>query len=231
VPYEFELDVVAEMPNYFDWIMSTFSPYARGHVVEYGAGIGTISRVVRPFAEELTLVEPTSDFIPILKQRFEGDQNVKIVDASLEQHVPSLDSNTIDTIIMVNVLEHIADDRKALLQLLQSIRPGGHLLIFVPALRFLMSKLDLKFGHFRRYQRSDLVSKVIAAGGQIEVCHYFDFFGIGPWFFLNTLLGATNFNPLFLGIHDKFVVPISRTIERVVSPPVGKNLILVAKKI
>jgi SAM-dependent methyltransferase len=230
MPYEFELDVVGEMPNYFEWIMSVFSPYTKGHVVEYGAGIGTVSRAVQPLASQLTLVEPTADFIPILHQKFDSDRKVEVVAASLEQHAPSLNNNTIDTIIMVNVLEHIADDRDALFHLLRALRVGGHLLIFVPALRFLMSKLDVKFGHFRRYQRADLVEKVVKVGGQIEVCRYFDFFGIASWFFINTLMGATSFNPRLLSVHNKLVVPVSRTIERVITPPIGKNIILVAKK-
>lgn len=153
-----------------------------------------------------------------------------VVDASLEQHAASGETAMLDTVVMVNVLEHIEQDREALAHLFRMLRPGGHLLIIVPALQVLMSKLDVKFGHFRRYHRGELAEKVAGAGGTPIVFRYFDFAGIMPWLVLNKLFGATTFNPQFVRAHDKFVVPVSRAIERVIVPPIGKNLILVAQK-
>jgi hypothetical protein len=86
-------------------------------------------------------------------------------------------------------------------------------------------------GHFRRYHRDELAQKVLAAGGEVAICRYFDFAGIVPWLFLNKFLGSTTFNPRLVGMHDKFVVPISRAVERMTAPPVGKNLVLVASKL
>jgi SAM-dependent methyltransferase len=226
----YELELLADMPNYYSWIMDTFAPFVRGHVIEYGAGTGTISRRLEPLAEKLTLVEPSADLSAILRDRFRDDPNIDVVGETLEAHAAQMGDATVETVVMVNVLEHINDDRRALSQLLRTLRPNGHLLIFVPAVQALMSKIDLMFGHFRRYNRPDLLQKVIEAGGEPMVCHYFDCFGVFPWFFLNKVMGATRFNPQLVGIHDKFIVPISRAIEQVVSPPIGKNLILVAQK-
>ncbi len=93
-----------------------------------------------------------------------------------------------------------------------------------------MSRLDVMFGHFRRYHRADLIARVTEAGGQVQVCRYCDFVGIFPWFFLNKLMGATAFNPGLIQLHDKFVVLVLRAAERLVPLPIGKNLILVARK-
>lgn len=226
-----DLEVFASsMANYYAWIMEAFSPYIHGDVIEYGAGIGTMSELVAPLSETLTLVEPSSNLLAPLRSRFGKESKVTVEGESLESHVANLGGNTVDTVIMVNVLEHIEDDQAALLNLFRVLRPGGHLLIFVPALQFLMSRVDLMHGHFRRYHRPDLKAKITAAGGDILTCRYFDLAGVGPWLLLNKIMGSTSFNPTLVNFHDRAVVPISRALESVFEPPFGKNLLLVACK-
>jgi SAM-dependent methyltransferase len=226
----FELELLATMPNYYAWIMEAFTPFVRGHVIEYGAGTGTISRLLVPLADTLSAVEPSSNLAAALQAKFRDDSKVEVVRESLQNHAIKVGAATVDTVVMVNVLEHIEDDNQALAHIFRMLRPGGHLLIFVPALQVLMSKLDVIFGHFRRYHRLELMQKVTKAGGEVEICRYFDFLGIGPWFVLNKVMGATAFNPRIVDIHDRFVVPVSRAAERMISPPIGKNIILVARK-
>lgn len=226
----FELEVLSSMPNYHAWIMEAFAPLVRGRVVEYGAGKGTISERLAPLAEKLILVEPLASLAAVLRAKFRDDPKIEVAEVSLEQHAATIGDGAVDTVVMVNVLEHIQNDREMLLQLCRILRSDGHLLIFVPALRGLMSKLDVLFGHFRRYHRSELFEKVTQAGGDVQSCCYFDFLGVFPWFLLNKLMGATTFNPKLVHINDKFVVPISATVERLISPPLGKNIILVARK-
>jgi SAM-dependent methyltransferase len=225
-----DLEALADMPNYYSWIMNTFSPHICGHVVEYGAGVGTVSSRLVPFATKLTLVEPSPNLVRVLRNRFQGLPQIEVVDASLEEHAMRMSNDTVDTIALVNVLEHVEDDHAALMQLLRALKPGGKLLLFVPALPFLMSKLDKMVGHFRRYRKSELVGKVRSAGGNVESCRYFDVIGVAPWLVLNRLLRSTSFDPALVTLNDRFVVPVSRTIERLGDPPFGKNLILVATK-
>lgn len=225
-----DLEVLAGMSNYHAWMMGVFASHVRGTAVEYGAGIGNISMLLAPLAKQLTLVEPSESLIDPLRQRFAGTPNVEIIGEALEPHVGRAADASFDTAVLVNVLEHIEDDRHALANLFRLLSPGGRLLLFVPAMQWLMSDLDRMHGHFRRYQKPDLVAKVASAGGQVLQCRYFDLLGVGPWLLLNKALGATTFNPTLIGIHDRYIVPVSRLIEKVVSPPFGKNLILVAAK-
>jgi SAM-dependent methyltransferase len=230
VTEEFELDTLAAMPNYYSWIMQTFAPFVHGKVVEYGAGIGTISQHLVPLAQRLTLVEPSPNLAHVLRGKFGNDPKVEVIQQSLEQHAGTMDADAITTVVMVNVLEHIEDDRQALAALFHMLEPDGRLLIFVPALQALMSKFDRMVGHFRRYHRIDLITKIEDAGGRAQICRYFDFAGVMPWLLLNKVMGATRFNPKFVGINDKFVVPMSQALEQLVPPPIGKNIILVALK-
>ena len=225
-----DLEALADMPNYYGWIMDAFAPYVRGHVVEYGAGMGTFSSHLEPRAVRLTLVEPSANLIPQLSARLSPSAKVNIFESPLEAHVSNLAPDSVDTIVLVNVLEHIADDREALRLLVRALKRGGHLLLFVPALQFLMSKLDRQVGHFRRYHRPDLRDKVAATGATVETCRYMDLFGAFAWFGVNTLLGVTKFNPKMIAVNDRFVVPASRVVERIFGAPFGKNLLLVARK-
>ncbi len=225
-----DLEILADMVNYYAWIMNAFAPYVAGRTIEYGAGSGNVSERLLPLASHLTLIEPSSFLIDPLRARFAASGNVAIVAEPLERHAALIPDETFDTVVLVNVLEHVEDDRAALANLLRILKLGGHLLVFVPAMEWLMSRLDRLHGHFRRYHKADLVSKVEAAGGEIVHCHYFDLFGVGPWFMLNTALGMTTFKPAMIRFHDKYIVPLSRTLESYVSPPFGKNLILIAKK-
>jgi SAM-dependent methyltransferase len=225
-----DLEVLADMPTYYAWIMESFTPYISGTVIEYGAGTGTISRRVAPLAEKIILVEPSKNLAAHLQIQFSGDPKFEVACDTLEHHAAHVPDGSSDTVILVNVLEHIEDDRGTLVRLLQILKPGGHLLIFVPALPLLMSKLDVIHGHFRRYKRPDLTGKVRAAGGAIMVCRYFDVLGVMPWLLLNKILGSTAFNPVLVRLNDRIVIPVSRFIESLHQPEFGKNLILVASK-
>jgi SAM-dependent methyltransferase len=225
-----DLEALSNMPNYYGWIMSWFSPHVAGRVLEYGSGTGTISRYLRPLADHLTLIEPSLSSHAALRAKFPGDPNVEIGGLMLEEHVRGLPAGSMDTAILVNVLEHIEDDRAALAELARVVAPGGHVLIFVPAMPMLMSKLDRLVGHFRRYRRAELRAKLEESGLEVVVCRYFDSPGVPPWFLLNVLLGSTSFNPVLLRIYDRFVAPVARALEGIASPPFGKNLIAIARR-
>ncbi len=225
-----DLEVLADMPNYYAWIFRYFARYVRGEMIEYGAGTGTVSAKLLASAGSLTLVEPSANLVRALNDRFGNDARVTIVHASLEEHAGTAPDASFDTVVIVNVLEHINQDKDALTQLFRILKPGGNLLIFVPALQILMSKLDLLHGHFRRYSRAELRAKVEGCGFKVEFCRYFDSVGVVPWFILNTLLRRTEFDPGLVKLNDKVVVPITAALESVVRPLFGKNVILVARK-
>ena len=82
-----DLEVLAQMSNYYDWIMETFAPHVTGKTVEYGAGTGNVSERLVPLAGHLTLVEPSVALIGTLRTRFAGTPSVEIADQALEPHV------------------------------------------------------------------------------------------------------------------------------------------------
>ncbi len=225
-----DLEALATLHRYQRWIVDNFRPYLHGQAIEFGAGIGNISSLIHPHVSQLDLVEPSPNLVKALRQRFKEDGHVSIIPKSLEESLGEIDDEAYDVVMLVNVLEHIENDQHALGELHRILKPGGHLLLFVPALRFLYSKLDRQVGHFRRYHKPDLNQRVSDAGLIILHSQYFDILGVFPWWILNKLMGATGFNPTMANVYDAVFAPLSRGIERVITPPFGKNLLQISQR-
>ena len=151
-----DLEILADLPNYYGWIIERFKPWLKGRTMEIGAGTGTISKRIFDHTDELILVEPSAHLTKQLPATILKSGKVSIFNETLEQRLPQMDDQSCDTIIMVNVLEHIEDDGAAIVSLYRVLKPGGRLLLFVPALQFLYSELDRQHGHFRRYHLASI---------------------------------------------------------------------------
>ena len=225
-----DLEILADLPNYYGWIIEQFSPYLKGRTMEIGTGIGTISKLIFNYTEELVLVEPFSHLTKYIPRSISNSPSVSIYNETLEQRLPQMVDQSCDTIVMVNVLEHIEDDGAAIEALHRVLKPGGYLLLFVPALQFLFSELDSKHGHFRRYHLAPLAYKLNKHGFKIHDKKYFDLFGVFPWWLINTLAKKKDFNPAMATLYDRFFIPITKYIERFISPPLGKNILIIAER-
>lgn len=223
-----ELDAMAEARNYCRWIMRYFSPYLGPRVVEIGAGTGTFSGLLLDSERtvELVLFEAASNLFPALRQRF-ANRNVRLHCGSFE---PSLLLAPPDAVVLVNVLEHISDDRALLLQIHQCLRPDGCLLLFVPALSWNYGSLDKAFGHWRRYSKQELAQKFEQAAFRIKVMRYVNVMGIASWLLAGRVLRQTTLKPAQVRWYDRWIIPWSFKLEQICEPPLGQSLLVVAVK-
>lgn len=199
--------------------------------MEIGAGIGTISTRLVNSVEHLDIVEPSAHLAPWFPESLTDNPKTSFYFETLEQHLPQVADATCDSVVMVNVLEHIEDDAAAIRELHRVLKPGGHLLLFVPALGFLFSDLDRLHGHYRRYHLRPVVDLLERNGFQIVLKRYFDMAGVLPWWLINTVGKKADFDPGMVGFYDRFVIPVSRALEKKISPPIGRNIIISAEKI
>jgi len=222
-----ELESMSFALNYHTWIVDELAPFIGRNVVEVGAGVGDLTAMLLQMKlEHLYAFEPASNLFPSLKEKTIGQTRVSAIN---DYFRPELVPEAVDTVMYINVLEHIENDSEELSIAYRAIQTGGYLLLFVPALPWLFSNVDSSFGHFRRYYKRDLVAKIEKAGFHTEKARYFDVAGILPWY-INFVLLKNSFNSTKVSIYDKLVVPPMRIFEKILKPPIGKNILIVARK-
>ena len=223
-----DLEAMGFAVRYHAWIRDEFAGAIRGDVAEVGAGDGAFSELLLQLQpRSLTLFEPCTAMHERQPPTVAGDPRVRRENAIFAERRG--DDGAFDTVVYVNVLEHIDDDRGELRLMHRALRPGGRICLFVPALRWLMSDHDRSIGHVRRYERAELRDKVRDAGFDIERLHFFDSLGTLAWWLCMRVLKL----PLRGGsvdVYDRAFVPVLRAVESRLRPPLGKNLLLVARK-
>jgi SAM-dependent methyltransferase len=231
-----ELEAMAFAVNYHRWILEFFQPFLGKRIVEVGAGAGSFSELLcEREIESLSLVEPSDAMYQLLVSRFGGnpaDARIRTYNAVFGEVAAEIKSGqNPDSIIYVNVLEHVADDEGELRTIHQTLDKGGRMFVLVPALPWLFSGFDAKLGHQRRYRSGELREKCRRSGFKVLSSHYVDMIGIVPWLVNYRFLRSTTMKRNAVSAYDKYVIPISRTLESTIKPPIGKNLIVVAEKL
>lgn len=226
-----DLEAMSFAPNYHRWILEVFSPYVGKRVAEIGAGSGNFSSLLLSRRPEIFMAaEPSSTMFEKLQTNIASGTNVCLLEGTLERWQAELESNRLDTILYINVLEHIEKDDDELKLIHRVLQPRGRVLIFVPALPFLYGTHDVAVGHCRRYTKQEITSKLLGAGFSILDFRYFDIVGILPWLLTFKILKLQVLTPGMAGSYDTVVVPILKKIEKLIRIPIGKNLLVVGQK-
>jgi SAM-dependent methyltransferase len=224
-----DLEAMSFAQNYHTWIASLFRPYLGKKVAEIGAGRGNFSTLLlAEDIEELVCVEPSTEMYPLLVQHTETDTRVSCRQGFFSD-VSKEFPEQFDSVVYVNVLEHVERDEDELDVMNSALKKGGYICIFVPALPWLYSDLDASVGHYRRYYKKELEALVQKKGFTIEHSTYFDGVGIIPWFVFFKLFHK-KLSPGNTSLYDKVIVPIVRIIESLIPVPIGKNVLLIARK-
>lgn len=230
-----DLESMSFAVNYHKWIMDDFRPFLGMNIVEVGAGTGSFSELLldeKP--EKLSVVEP-SEMFEYLEKNISAMETPAKVDfyqdifANIRNDLTAAENP--DSIVYVNVLEHIEDDAAELKMIHETLAEHGRCFIFVPALMSLYGEFDRKIGHYRRYTKSELEEKCRTAGFKIVLSKYFDLVGIVPWYIKYKLLKSDSLGGGAVETYDKFAVPVTKLIESIFNPFVGKNILIVAEKI
>ena len=222
--------------NYHRWILSVCLPYLGQNIVEVGAGAGSFSELVLAEHEvrTLLLIEPSHDLFERLSTRvreLNTDVKVDVHHGNFLSATMLIKSQrVVDSVFYINVLEHIAEDEQELDLVKETLSRNGYLFLFVPALTWLYGSFDEQVGHVRRYTKTELEQKLRRSGFRIVRSSYFDFPGIAPWWIKYCLLKSSRMEPGLVKFYDQFIVPVVKRIESIASPPIGKNVIVVAQK-
>jgi SAM-dependent methyltransferase len=229
-----DLEVMSDAENYVRWIFSELvAPHLGKNVLEIGSGIGTYSpRIVAdPKVKQLTCVEVDLRCAETAREALAAAQVRKPVEHIVADYLGAqLAKDQYDTALLINVLEHLQDDRAAIRKARSELRMDGTLVIFVPAFGLLMSALDRRLGHHRRYTTASLRKLLEGAGFTVTTLRYYNLTGFLGWLWRFRILGRTEQSPGLVRFFDRVILPVQLCLERALALPLGQSVYAVARK-
>jgi SAM-dependent methyltransferase len=220
---DFEFAALREAQNYRRALFTEFGPYLKGEVVEVGAGIGQMTEPLAkiPDVRRVVAIEPDAGYCAEHRKRLPGYHLIEGTAADLPA------GSQFDTVLSINVLEHIREDEAELGRYRDLLRDRtGALCLFVPARPEIYAPIDKDFGHFRRYTRRELQAKLQAAGFRIERLNYFNALGYFAWWMNFCVLKKRKFETSKVRFFDRLLFPIVHALEaRILRPPFGQSLL------
>lgn len=215
------------MRNNNRWIFQKISPYLKGNIIEIGSGIGNISNFLVPLTKNIVLTDIENDYIECLQRKFAGNSSVRVISHDISSG--GIDGSPFDTIICVNVLEHIKNDDKALTSMHNMMDGESRLILLVPAFRVLYGTLDKRYGHHRRYNKSDLLKKLKHRNFIVEEIQYHNLIAVLGWFVNARVVKKRTMSRTQIKIFDK-LVPLLKRLEERLRVPFGLSLMVICKK-
>jgi SAM-dependent methyltransferase len=213
--------------NYRKLEFDTVAPHVGRSLLEVGSGLGDFADEFVGRVDRLVVSDGDPYCVEHLGKRFADRPEVSVIDFLLPSPVPLEDK--VDTVVAMNVLEHVAEDVDALKELARVVVPGGRIVLWVPGYMSLYGDFDRKVGHVTRYTPKTLRKSVEAAGLTVEVLRPVNLLGGVAWWFAVRLAGVGEPRPRIVKIYDRTVVPTTRFIERLIKPPFGQTVFCVAR--
>lgn len=220
------LEALDGAANYRAWIISLAVPHLRAPLLEVGAGHGTFTGELAALGA-VHAVEPDDDAFELLRSRYTRDPRITVLHGTIDDVDPAA---SYGSVVMINVLEHVADDLAALRSLRDRMEPGAHIVVWVPAFELLFSEFDRELGHHRRYRRPQLEQLVADAGLRVDECRYVNLPGWFGWLLVARMLRQRPTAGPLVAVFDRYVVPAVRAVERRFRPPFGQSILLVAHR-
>jgi SAM-dependent methyltransferase len=228
--YANDLLQMAKAHNYLRWQLEMVAPYVGGDVLEVGGGIGNFTIELAAKSLSLTSIEPNEFCHKQLCERTRPLPNVSVHLATVETLDKVLPpARSFDTIVMMNVLEHIRNDAQVLAMLKQRLKPTGRIVLLVPAGPWAFGVIDERLGHYRRYSKRYARELMGGLDLVIEKMRYFNFVGIWAWFLNAKFARLNKQDDTQIHIFDRWIVPLVSRAERRLAPPVGQSLLVVAR--
>ncbi len=222
------LEIMSAAPRYNAWQYERIAPFLGRRILEVGSGIGNMSEhLLGGPIELLVLTDMDPWYRDQLRIRFGSRPDLVVESLVLPDHSAAerFSPYRLDTVVALNVLEHIENDVESLIAMGALMGSGGRVVILVPALESVYGSLDVELGHFRRYSRERLARAFDSAGLQLERLTWFNRIGTIGWW-INACVRQQKRIPLAQLRSFDSLVPLLR-FERFIPLPFGQSLIAV----
>jgi SAM-dependent methyltransferase len=219
---------VSGLFRYNAWLWEQIARFTGQRVLEVGAGIGTMTRF---FLDRQLILATDVDarYLARLSHTFAICPNVIVRPLDLnERFADQLAQYRLDTVLCLNVLEHIEDDEAVLSEFSHLLPSDSRVVLIVPALQRLYGEIDKAIGHYRRYEKGEIMAKFERAGFRVEESRFLNLLGLPGWY-LNSCLLKRKIVPGLQARFNDLLVPLLR-LEKHFTLPWGMSLLAVGRK-
>ncbi len=225
-----ELNLFEKAISWKKYFSQLIQPYIHGAVLECGAGIGATTKMLNNGTNtEWTLLEPDKEMAKLLRNKISRNElpsNCKVIEGTIS----TLENRSqFDTILYIDVLEHIKNDNTEIEMAALRLNSGGHLIILSPAFTSLYSKFDNAIGHYRRYTKKKLKS-LLPASLKLKSLRYLDSSGFFLSFTNRFLLKQKYPTERQLYFWDKLLIPVSKISDKVFNYSFGRSILGIWEK-
>jgi len=223
-----ELELFATAKNWKSYVAASLRPYISGRVLDVGAGIGgNIRYLANATVTQWTALEPDARLAATIEETLGTDQpppvDCTVINGTIEDIAPR---TTFDTILYMDVLEHIADDQREVAAAARLLAPGGCLVVLAPAHQYLFSPFDTAVGHHRRYSLPALRA-LTPVNARTELCRLMDSVGFLASLANRAILRQSDPTERQIRIWDRLMVRASRLLDPVAGYEIGKSALMV----
>ena len=206
------LEAFTNAPRFNRWMADTLRPHLGDRVLEIGAGIGNLTRHLAPRRASYIATDIDEEHLARLRTRLQHRPNLQIRVCNLGKPEDFQDlAGKVDSVVCVNVIEHVEDEMAALRNLHTSLRPGGRAIVLAPHGQEIFGTLDVELGHHRRYSREQLRTKMEQCGFRVERILDFNRISRPGWRLAGKLLRRRTISPLQLRLFDRLALAPHRS--------------------
>ncbi|RIV34420.1 class I SAM-dependent methyltransferase [Micromonospora radicis] len=220
------LEGLATAVNHRRWFVELAVPYLGENPIEIGSGLGDYALEWAEHFPRFTATEADPDRLVALKERLADRPGIEV----RQMLLPNPEQGDYSAAVSYNVLEHIEDHVAALRSMGNLVRPGGAVVIIVPAFQFAMSPADIATGHVRRYTKKTLSAAMTEAGLAVEKIHYANALGLIGYFMATKVFRLMPKEGPMVRVYDTLVLPATKAAEQLARPPFGQSVFAVARR-
>lgn len=224
-----ELSLFAQATNWKAYVKILLNEYIKGDVLEIGAGIGTNTHLLcSSYYRKWLCLEPDTMLFNSLQHSININNITNC--SALNGTIDLLNQEQLfDSILYIDVLEHIYNDKEEILKAFQHLKTNGNLIILSPAHQWLFTPFDSAIGHYRRYSKSTLKA-VLPNDIEIIKVGYLDCIGLLASLGNKLILKQSQPTVKQITLWDKFMVPISRIFDKILGYKFGKSILFIGRK-